>query len=185
MALDSCSVCGGGVARTARSAPEIVCQRCRRERREVKLGSRWRCEWCGGDFVLKYRRSGGEPRFCSRACKNRSAMAARKGQSKRPAEDTRRSRQERETAAPGLRWRERRRLLRPECAYCGGLATTIDHVVPLSRGGTNFEGNLVSACRRCNSAKCDRLLIEWRTGRKAGQSVSPQASWLREACNES
>jgi 5-methylcytosine-specific restriction endonuclease McrA len=39
---------------------------------------------------------------------------------------------------------------------------TIDHIVPLARGGTNYEGNLTPACRPCNSSKGTLLLVEWR-----------------------
>ena len=47
-----------------------------------------------------------------------------------------------------------------ECAYCGGRATTLDHVVPRSRGGDNSFDNLVAACGRCNQRKADRTPIE-------------------------
>ena len=46
------------------------------------------------------------------------------------------------------------------CQYCGGQAENIDHVVPRSRGGGHTWENVVAACRRCNSAKEDRLLEE-------------------------
>lgn len=43
------------------------------------------------------------------------------------------------------------------CRYCGGKAPdvelTIDHVMPVSLGGTNDPGNLVAACRDCNAGK--------------------------------
>lgn len=40
------------------------------------------------------------------------------------------------------------------CAYCGTDGPmTMDHVVPLSRGGHHVAGNVVPACRSCNSAK--------------------------------
>lgn len=50
------------------------------------------------------------------------------------------------------------------CAYCGESSDDLcaDHVIPLSRGGTNHESNLVCACRPCNSSKSDLLLSEWR-----------------------
>jgi len=50
------------------------------------------------------------------------------------------------------------------CAYCGGSATSIDHVVPRSRGGPHTWDNVVAACRRCNHIKADRTLNElgWR-----------------------
>lgn len=47
------------------------------------------------------------------------------------------------------------------CQYCGDEAGCADHVVPLSRGGTNDEDNLVACCLPCNSSKCDRLIGEW------------------------
>ena len=47
------------------------------------------------------------------------------------------------------------------CAYCGQevapLDSTIDHIVPKSRGGTNAWDNLALACRSCNGAKGDRM----------------------------
>ena len=42
------------------------------------------------------------------------------------------------------------------CAYCGGKAETVDHVVPRSRGGRSTWQNLVAACRPCNQRKADR-----------------------------
>jgi 5-methylcytosine-specific restriction endonuclease McrA len=46
------------------------------------------------------------------------------------------------------------------CVYCGNSATSIDHVVPRSRGGTHTWDNVVAACRRCNHTKADRSLAE-------------------------
>lgn len=49
------------------------------------------------------------------------------------------------------------------CAYCGSAApVTRDHVVPLSRGGSDFIGNILPACLSCNTSKKDRLLVDWR-----------------------
>lgn len=52
------------------------------------------------------------------------------------------------------------------CVYCGLAATSIDHVVPRSRGGTHTWDNVVAACSRCNHAKADRFVAElgWRLG---------------------
>ncbi|MGZ4557579.1 MAG: HNH endonuclease, partial [Mycobacteriaceae bacterium] len=36
------------------------------------------------------------------------------------------------------------------CAYCGGRAETIDHVVPRSRGGAHSWENCVACCAHCN-----------------------------------
>ena len=42
------------------------------------------------------------------------------------------------------------------CAYCGRAASTIDHVLPRSRGGRDTWENLVACCLRCNNVKGDR-----------------------------
>lgn len=42
------------------------------------------------------------------------------------------------------------------CAYCGKAASTIDHVMPRSRGGADTWENLVACCLRCNNIKGDR-----------------------------
>lgn len=60
---------------------------------------------------------------------------------------------------PSRSQKHRRRLLAayPFCHYCGlGLdmdTSTIDHVMPRSRGGTWHKGNLVLACAMCNRRK--------------------------------
>lgn len=48
-------------------------------------------------------------------------------------------------------------LLTQPCEYCGGEGGTLDHVVPLSRGGLHIPANLASACLRCNLSKGTRL----------------------------
>jgi hypothetical protein len=48
------------------------------------------------------------------------------------------------------------------CAYCGVQpSTSMDHVIPLSRGGRHTIGNVLPTCVSCNSTKRNRLLIEW------------------------
>ncbi|WP_106849871.1 HNH endonuclease [Blastococcus sp. Marseille-P5729] len=42
------------------------------------------------------------------------------------------------------------------CAYCGRQATTIDHLLPKSRGGAMSWLNLVAACPPCNGLKKNR-----------------------------
>jgi len=43
------------------------------------------------------------------------------------------------------------------CYYCGQEATTIDHIIPISKGGITSEDNCVVACYKCNSGKRDRI----------------------------
>ncbi|HEY8474690.1 MAG TPA: HNH endonuclease [Natronosporangium sp.] len=46
------------------------------------------------------------------------------------------------------------------CGYCGGRATTVDHITPRSRGGRNSWANTVAACGPCNQRKGDRTPAE-------------------------
>lgn len=58
------------------------------------------------------------------------------------------------------------------CHYCGDFPTQVDHVIPVTRGGTSARDNLVAACRRCNLEKLDYTPDEWRAYR-----ASIGASW--------
>jgi 5-methylcytosine-specific restriction endonuclease McrA len=46
------------------------------------------------------------------------------------------------------------------CSYCGGPGGTLDHIAPVSAGGTNDEANLVGACQPCNSRKGSAPLLQ-------------------------
>ena len=52
-------------------------------------------------------------------------------------------------------WKNRKS--RGLCAHCGGRFPsrdlTMDHLVPIIRGGKSTRGNVVPSCRECNSAK--------------------------------
>jgi 5-methylcytosine-specific restriction endonuclease McrA len=51
------------------------------------------------------------------------------------------------------------------CYYCGSQQQpkelTMDHIVPLGRGGRSTKGNLVPACKECNNRKKTLLPLEW------------------------
>ena len=51
------------------------------------------------------------------------------------------------------------------CYYCGKkflpYRLTMDHVIPLSRGGRSEKYNLVPACKDCNTKKKYLLPVEW------------------------
>ena len=59
----------------------------------------------------------------------------------------------------------KRRLGRGRCHYCGRPTPprelTMDHVVPIVRGGASEKGNVVPCCKECNSRKRDLLPLEW------------------------
>lgn len=68
------------------------------------------------------------------------------------------------------------------CMYC--LVTmpdrklTRDHVIPISRGGKNVWTNVVTACRKCNQKKADKLLQETNMKLHAVPYTPNYAEWL-------
>ncbi len=59
----------------------------------------------------------------------------------------------------------KRRIAAGRCHYCGKSVPprelTMDHLVPLIRGGRSTKGNLVPACKDCNNSKKHHLAFEW------------------------
>ena len=81
----------------------------------------------------------------------------------------------------------KRRLAAGRCGYCGRPTPprelTMDHRVPLVRGGRSAKGNLVPACKVCNAAKKYLLPVEWEAylARLADQARVEEASSSRPA----
>lgn len=60
--------------------------------------------------------------------------------------------------------KEATKLYSSPCFYCGATEKiTLDHVIPISRGGTHSIGNLVPACLRCNTSKQAKTITEWKS----------------------
>ena len=80
--------------------------------------------------------------------------------------DERQIRQEREKARVLRKqnwWKNR--VAKGICHYCGESIApkdlTLDHVVPIARGGRTTKGNCVPACKDCNNQKKNLLPLEW------------------------
>ncbi len=60
-------------------------------------------------------------------------------------------------------WKQR--LAKGICYYCQRgfppSELTMDHIVPLIRGGKSTRGNVVPVCKECNSKKKYLLPMEW------------------------
>jgi len=52
------------------------------------------------------------------------------------------------------------------CQYCGNSKARLecDHIMPVSRGGSNEKSNLITACKSCNQSKYNRTPEEWLGG---------------------
>lgn len=110
------------------------------------------CRWCGASYVSRRMAT-----YCSRKCKTKYRRMLGRAL---------------EHAAPGTyRLTDlvgRYIALGRVCAYCEQPVVGLpepDHVVPLSRGGTNYFSNILPCCKQCNSDKRDLLLSEWRVER--------------------
>lgn len=59
----------------------------------------------------------------------------------------------------------RKKIAAGVCHYCGRNVSpselTMDHLIPLSRGGTSERYNIVAACKDCNNRKKNLLPAEW------------------------
>ncbi|UCE55265.1 MAG: HNH endonuclease [Desulfobacterales bacterium] len=80
-------------------------------------------------------------------------------------EDLRRERRRAKELRDSQWWK--RRLSKGICYYCRRPTPpkklTMDHIVPISRGGRSTRANVVPCCKECNNAKKQLLPIEWET----------------------
>ncbi len=62
------------------------------------------------------------------------------------------------------RWWQNR-IAKGLCHWCGKefppAELTMDHIVPVIRGGSSSRGNVVPACKECNNKKKHLLPMEW------------------------
>jgi 5-methylcytosine-specific restriction endonuclease McrA len=72
---------------------------------------------------------------------------------------------------------------RPVCRFCGKrlklTTATVDHLVPLSRGGDRKPNNTGLACHDCNSNKGNRTeeeFVRWLRNQLIGKIVSYKSS---------
>jgi 5-methylcytosine-specific restriction enzyme A len=78
----------------------------------------------------------------------------------------------------GSQW-WKRQCAKGRCHYCDretlAAELTMDHIVPIARGGKSTKGNVVPACKTCNTNKKQMLPMEWETyleGVKGSTSAS-------------
>lgn len=64
------------------------------------------------------------------------------------------------------------------CAYCSHHASTIDHVIPRSRGGSDSWENLVACCLKCNNIKGDRTPQEMGWQMRITPKAPYGSAWL-------
>jgi 5-methylcytosine-specific restriction endonuclease McrA len=92
------------------------------------------------------------------------------------SEDLRRERAKARELRQSQWWK--RRLAKGICHWCGRSFTaselTMDHIVPMARGGLSTKGNVVPCCKECNNQKKQLLPMEWEAyleSRRAGREI--------------
>lgn len=161
---ETCRTCGGPLPAGAKAGQMYCSQKCGlrdklAERALMEsIGTR-ACALCGEDFKPKSSRNV----TCSPVCSKAWNVATRSTD----YNHRRRARLNASKDSVGVSTRDWTRLLNRigrRCFYCGVKAErlTMDHVIPLSRGGRHAIGNVVPACRKCNGEKHDDLVVEWR-----------------------
>ena len=63
--------------------------------------------------------------------------------------------------------KELRKIYSSPCFNCGSTENqSLDHLIPLSRGGTHSYGNIITLCLPCNMSKHARTITEWKHSKR-------------------
>ncbi|MBO4344469.1 MAG: HNH endonuclease [Victivallales bacterium] len=85
-----------------------------------------------------------------------------------PADDEHVAREKRKAAELRKSQWWKNELAKGKCHYCGGRfkpsELTMDHIVPIIRGGFTRKSNVVTCCKACNSRKKYLLPVEMNAG---------------------
>jgi 5-methylcytosine-specific restriction endonuclease McrA len=128
------------------------------------------CERCGKEHIT-FRRNA---RFCSERCRMRSAKSNREHLIRSMS-----------GVGERISLRDLMKAHRCKCCQCGVKCkvpdghndeheATVDHIVPLSKGGLHIRSNVQLMCRRCNYLKNDtineglQLMLDFRTSTSGG-----------------
>ncbi|MGS2645847.1 HNH endonuclease [Streptosporangium sp. G12] len=125
------------------------------------------CLWCSTEFAAHRM----DHVFCATQCKTKAKNARRRARER--------------NASGTYTWAEVVHLFLDFercCAYCKQEVEgqpEPDHVVPLSRGGSNSITNILPSCSPCNSDKRDLLLHEWALDRERRHLTPRVTEWRR------
>ena len=120
------------------------------------------CAWCSSEFAAKSDKS---PKiYCCAECKTRAGWEKRtvirrlRGNNHAPPKPIGLSILQRDGWRCAVCLTQTPETLRGTCLPN---APEIDHIFPVSRGGTHEPDNLQCLCRSCNSKKSDKTMAEW------------------------
>lgn len=124
-----------------------------------------KCKECGVEFE-RFQASvrSGEGKFCSRKCKvlNQTIYESARERQKevnRKRETRKRSIIKEFGSHSIAEWKELLKKHNNSCAHCGATQRiTRDHIIPLSKGGTDLISNIQPLCHSCNCKKHNKIL---------------------------
>lgn len=126
------------------------------------------CTRCGAPFFRKLGRTGSNG-YCARCDSSGPAFAVALRRGRVAANNTGLTPEDK---AEALAYREL--IADDPCAYCGRPSAAVDHIVPVLHGGADRWDNYTAACRRCNSGKNARSLLDFLMSRGAsGAGIPP------------
>jgi len=123
------------------------------------------CEYCNKALIGRNAYAVKLERFCSRECHSLSRVKTIEHHKEIQAKHDHLKRA-RKHGAEGYftedEWALLKRQYHHRCLCCGrqepDIKLTKDHIVPLSKGGTNWIANIQPLCRSCNSKKHNRII---------------------------
>ena len=60
-------------------------------------------------------------------------------------------------------YKDLKRIYSQPCFNCGSMNNqSLDHRIPLSRGGEHKIGNMLTLCQPCNASKHSKTIMEWK-----------------------
>ncbi len=124
-------------------------------RRTGHLGLSQTCRWCQIEYYEKKRRENPE--------KYRGYNKTYEGRNKGRNSARRAKRRDAEGSFTESDLLRRFEYHGNRCIYCKSTENlTVEHMIPLSRGGTNWPANLAPACRSCNCSKNNKTITEYK-----------------------
>ena len=146
---------------TVVGSQRLVCGPCQAEQKRTKARARYTADLAHGRAVNRKKRASNPERY---------KLASIRWHEKHPGAAVYAARKRRVAmlGAPGehtpQEWLAVRQMFDQRCAYCGVRfslhnRSQQDHVMPLSAGGSDDIGNIVPACKSCNSRKGPRGIL--------------------------
>ncbi len=132
--------------------------------RSVKAVGLDHCTTCDGVFG-KELMSKGTARLCKSCACKKHCKYLKDNPDVQQRNNAIRSKRARSTKGTFSReqWQARLDYFGNKCVYCGcGGKMTLDHKIPISKGGTNWPSNFVPACSPCNSSKNAKGFLEFK-----------------------